>query len=195
MTATYERRISIPEDQLTERCRQGDLDAFGQVYARYEQNVFRYAYFLLGHSEDAADVKQETFLKAYQSISLFRGDASLLTWLLKICINLCRDRLRSRETRSLAFERIKHDFLTGDMGGVDPHTAAERSQTVRTILRALQGLSPAQREIIILREIEGLEYWEIAGALGCSAGTAKMRIFRARHCLKERVVSLLEPEE
>src|ERR1041385_3070379 len=98
MIAIEERRVQHSEAQLAERCRQGDLDAFGQVYMLYEGSVYRYAYYLLGHSEDAADVKQETFIKAYQAIGSFRGDSSLLTWLIRICVNLCRDRLRSRKS-------------------------------------------------------------------------------------------------
>jgi RNA polymerase sigma-70 factor, ECF subfamily len=195
MIAIDERHMQRSEEQLTERCRQGDLEAFGQVYMLYERNVYRYAFYLLGHSEDAADVKQETFLKAYQAIGTFRGNSSLLTWLFRICINLCRDRLRTRKSHHLLYEHIARETLEGDTHAQDPYVCAERSQTVAAILRGLQGLSPSQREIIILRDIEGMEYREIARALGCSAPTAKMRLFRARHCLKERVVSLMEARE
>ncbi|HLK60640.1 MAG TPA: RNA polymerase sigma factor [Chthonomonadaceae bacterium] len=195
MIAIDQRQIRRSEEQLTERCRQGDLDAFGQVYMLYERNVYRYAFYLLGHSEDAADVKQETFIKAYQAIGTFRGNSSLLTWLLKICINLCRDRLRTRKSHYLLYEHITRETLDGGTSAQDPYACAERSQTIATILRGLQGLSPAQREIIILRDIEGLEYGEIARALGCTAPTAKMRLHRARHSLKERVISLMEARE
>lgn len=195
MIALSERCMEISEEQLAARCRDGDLAAFHHLYARYEQNVFRYAYYLLGHREDAADIKQETFVKAWQAIGSFRGKASLLTWLLKICVNLCRDRLRSAESRTLFYERAKQEALTQDTNAIDPHAAAERSETVETIRRALQGLSPAQREILILHEIEGLDYREIARALGCTAGSAKMRLFRARHCLKDRVMAMMGLEE
>src|SRR5205807_4760918 len=97
MLATQEAFVHKPEDTVVARCRAGDLDAFGQVYAEHERHVFRYAYHLLGSREDADDVKQETFLRAFRAIAGFRADCSMRTWLLRICGNLCRDRIKSRE--------------------------------------------------------------------------------------------------
>src|SRR5690349_17299729 len=97
MEMTLQQRTqATAEQELIARCRAGDLDAFGLIYARHETSVFRYAYHLLGHHDDADDIKQETFLRAYRAIGTFRGDASMHTWLLKICGNLCRDRVRQR---------------------------------------------------------------------------------------------------
>src|SRR5438309_354898 len=96
MIATHEVAVNQTEDSVLARCRAGDLDAYGQVYAEHERHVFRYAYHLLRHSEDADDVKQETFMRAFQAISGFRSECSLRTWLLRICANLCRERMKAR---------------------------------------------------------------------------------------------------
>lgn len=186
-----EESTPISDDQLVARCRQSDMDAFGVLYTRYQQPVFRYAYYLLGHPDDADDVKQETFLRAYQSISAFRGGSSLLTWLLKICVNLCRDRNRRRERQHLSYESTLHD-VPADHAIHDPSAAVERAETVRTILRALHGIPVPLREILILHEIEGLDAQEIAAVLGCTPATARMRLCRARRTLKDRVISLLD---
>ncbi len=184
----------VSDEQLVERSRAGDMEAFGQIYARYERPVFRYAFFLLGREEDAADVKQETFLRAYHALRTYRAEARLLTWLLRICVNLCRDSRRSAESRNLSvgsaaeMDRLP---LTGSGEGGDPYLAAERGEVVQTILKALDGLPGALREVLVLYEIEGLDYRQVAQALGCSLPAARVRVFRARQCLKERVHSML----
>src|SRR5882724_7183056 len=193
MIAMHGITMQGTEDQLVARCRSGDLDAFGQIYAKYERQVFRYAYHLLGHRDDADDVKQETFVKAFQALSGFRSEASLQTWLLKICGNLCRDRIKSWERRKVQYDaRLDNDALSGDSYSEDPQEIVERSQLTDLIFRALRGMPAPQREIIVLHEIEDLSYEEIAGVLGCSRTSVKLRLFRARRCLKERVASLLK---
>jgi RNA polymerase sigma-70 factor (ECF subfamily) len=193
MLASHEVTMPMREDQLVARCRAGDLDALGQVYALYERQVFRYAYHLLGHREDADDVKQETFLRAYQSIGSFRNHASLLTWLLKICGNLCRDRVRSWERRKIIYDSGIAAEEVGLYAQVaDPCLVVERAHTTEIILSVLRELPTAQREIIILHEVEGLDHKEVAAILGCSPACAKVRLFRARRSLKERVAAHLK---
>jgi len=181
------------EDQLVARCRAGDLDAFAQIYAQYERQVYRYAFHLLGHRDDADDVKQETFVKAFLAMPGFRSEASLQTWLLKICGNLCRDRMKSWDKRKVQYDaRLEQDTLPGDAFAEDPMHIVARSQMTETVFLALQGMPAAQREIILLHEVEDLSYEEIANVLGCSRTSVKLRIFRARRCLKERVASLMK---
>jgi RNA polymerase sigma-70 factor (ECF subfamily) len=169
------------------------MDAFAQIYAQYERQVFRYAYHLLGHRDDADDIKQETFLKAYQAIGSFRSEASLQTWLLKICGNLCRDRMKSWDRRKVTYDSTLREETLGvsDESG-DPALIAERSEITDTIFRALRAMPEAQRVILTLHEIEDLDYEEISGILGCSRTSVKLRIFRARRALKERVSALLQ---
>ena len=184
--------MQVAEDQLVTRCRAGDQEAFALVYAQYERQVFRYAYHLLGHRDDADDIKQETFVKAYQAISSFRSESSLQTWLLKICGNLCRDRIKSWDRRKVTYDStLREDALGCTSIAEDPLSIVQRTQMTETIFKALRGLPPAQREIIVLHEIEDLSYEEIAGILGCSRTSVKLRLFRARRSLKERVASLM----
>ena len=104
------RKLEITEmaaETLLTRCRVGDRDAFAQVVAAYERSIFRYAYAMLGHREDALDVQQETFIRAYQALGAFRGDSSLLTWLLKICANLAGRACDSERGRDTPLRRLR----------------------------------------------------------------------------------------
>lgn len=194
MIATTGVRMPGAEDQLVTRCRAGDQDAFAQVYAQYERQVFRYAYHLLGNREDADDIKQETFLRAYQAIKSFRSESSLQTWLLKICGNLCRDRIKSWDRRKVVYDSTLRDEQLGASGeSEDPLAIVQRNEMTDTIFRVLRGMPEAQRIIIVLHEIEDLNYDEISAILGCSRTSVKLRLFRARRALKERVTSLMKP--
>jgi len=186
--------LQRPEEGVLARCRAGDLDAFGLVYDEHERHVFRFAYHLLGKHEDADDVKQETFLRAYRAIGNFRGECSLRTWLLRICANLCRDRMKARDRHPevLYDPLVAPDWFTDHSLVVDPHAVAERSQALQIIRRALRGMPVDQREIIVLRDMEDMSYEEIAGILGCSRSSVKLKLFRARKRLRERVESLMQ---
>jgi RNA polymerase sigma-70 factor (ECF subfamily) len=189
--------MHLGDDQLVARCCAGDLDAFGQVYARYERQVYRYAYRLLGNREEADDVKQETFLRAYRAIPGFRNDSSLLTWLMRICGNLCRDRLKSSQNRRevLYDPQATPESPHGNPAHTDPFAVIERAETTAIIRRALAGMPEKYREAVLLRDVENLSYEEIAGILGCSRPMVKLRLFRARRMLKERVEALSQARE
>ncbi len=180
--------------ELITRCRQGDLEAFGQIYARYARPVYRYAYHMLGDPDDADDLKQDAFVKAQRTLAGFRGDCSLQTWLLKIVGNLCRDRLKSRLRRGeVAWKpEMENDLRDARDGGGDPAALVERKDLHATVYGVLIGLPPAQRELIVLRDIEGLSYQQIADVLGCSVASVKLRLFRARRGFKERALSRLQ---
>lgn len=191
--ATTGATVLHPEDQLVARCRMGDDEAFGQIYERYERPVYRYAYHLLGHRDDADDVKQDTFVKAHRSIRRFRGECSLQTWLLKICGNLCRDRLRSCANRLevLSEPADLTDLRVTDNIDDDPEASAERACLMDAVLKALQGMPSAQREVIVLREVEDLSYEDIGNIVGRSQASVKLLVFRARRRFRERVAALL----
>jgi RNA polymerase sigma-70 factor, ECF subfamily len=191
MSAPLDMTWNTPEDQLITRCRAGDREAFALVYAQYERLVLHYAYRMLGHSEDARDVCQETFVRAFQSMPNFRGESSLQTWLLKICLNLCRNRNRSRGRETPLENRDVERAFRGEAAYTDPHTVAEQRQQVEVMQSALSSLPPAQRELIILREYEELSCEEIAGILDCAVVTVRVKLFRARARLRERVHRLL----
>lgn len=193
MQAPYEARMQVVEADIISRCQQGDLHAFEVVYTQYEQQVYRYAYHLLGHREDADDIKQETFLRAYQAIGKFRRDASLQTWLLRICGNLCRDKIRSWERRKVAATDLSTELNQyAAPSESNPAYIVEKNHTTEMILSVLNGLPSLLKEAFILHELEGFEYGEMASILECSSASAKLRVFRGRQMLKERVHSLLK---
>lgn len=197
MTAAAGVQVNDAETQIVAQCRAGNLDAFGQVYLRHEEAVFRHAFYLLAHHEDADDVKQETFLRAYRAFHTFRHDSSLRTWLLRICSNLCYDRLKRRrrepeisydpEQVRRCLDAASHDTWSDS----DPHGCLDRADTLQMLLRVLQTMSLPQRSLIAMHLLEGLGYKEIAQVLGCAPGAAKMRVLRATHQFKARVTALL----
>ena len=142
------------EAQIVRKVLQGDVNAFEDLVLEYEKNVYGITLRMTGNSEDAADMTQETFIKAFNSLQSFRGDSKFSVWLYRIATNVCLDFLRSRNrkpTVSLSVER-----------------------------RGLDALSPEYRQILLLREIQGLSYEEISQVLSLEVGTVKSRIFRAR---------------
>ena len=188
--------VQMTEEELITRCRAGELEAFAIIYSRYETQVYRYAYHIMGHREDADDIKQETFVRAHGAIAKFRSESSLQTWLLRICANLCRDRIKSWERRKVSYNSdLPEPLWSSAHEDTIPHVALERAETNALILRALHGLPAGHREVIVLHDIEDLNYEEIARILGCSHASAKLRVFRARRKLKERVTALLEVRE
>lgn len=186
--------MPFPEDRILTRCRAGDLDAFGTIYAQYEGLIYRYAFHLLGNAEDAQDARQETFIRAYQGLARFRGDSTLQTWLLTICGNVCRDRLKSwqRQKVVLCDPQTVQEQSAGNGVSNDPARMLDQAHTADVIRIALRGLPPSHREVIVLRDVECLEASEVAAILGCSRTVVNVRLFRARQQLKERVMALLK---
>lgn len=163
----------------------GDVNAFETLVKEYEKNVYNLALRMTGNSEDAADMSQEAFIKAYNSLSSFRGDSKFSVWLYRIVSNVCLDYLRSRTrkpTVSLSTENDDGEEVELDIAdeSQSPELLLDRSLTRDAVRRGLAALPPDHREILLLREIQGLSYEEIATALGLEAGTVKSRIFRAR---------------
>lgn len=192
------------EQTLLARSRSGDLEAFGLLYQRHEQMVYRHAYRLLEDPDEADDVRQETFVRAYQSLARFRGDAAFRTYLLSICGNLCRDRHRQRMRRPEhryglnAPDGARHAATVVSGGasfaGDDPLLRLEREGQAEMVWRALRQLPAAQREILLLRHVEGLDLDAVALAVGCTRLSAPVRLFRARSRFKEIYLTLLQEE-
>ncbi len=163
----------------------GDVNAYEALVKEYEKNVYNLALRMTGNSEDAADMAQEAFIKAYNSLTAFRGDSKFSVWLYRIVSNVCLDFLRSRsrkQTVSLSTENDDGEEVELDIADEthSPEQLLDRSLTRDAVRRGLAALPPDHREILLLREIQGLSYEEIADALGLEAGTVKSRIFRAR---------------
>ena len=163
----------------------GDVNAYEALVKDYEKNVYNLALRMTGNSEDAADMAQEAFIKAYNSLTAFRGDSKFSVWLYRIVSNVCLDFLRSRsrkQTVSLSTENDDGEEVELDIADEthSPEQLLDRSLTRDAVRRGLAALPPDHREILLLREIQGLSYEEIADVLGLEAGTVKSRIFRAR---------------
>ncbi len=178
---------------IVQQVLKGDTNAFEELVLEYEKKVYNVALRILGNSEDAADMTQEAFIKAYNSLPGFRGDSKFSVWLTRIVSNLCLDFLRSRSRRptvSLSVEDDGGDDVQLDVADVSqsPELLLERSLTRESVRRGLKALPEDYRQILLLREIQGLSYDEIAEALNIEVGTVKSRIFRGRKKLCEYLI-------
>lgn len=163
----------------------GDVNAYEALVKEYEKNVYNLALRMTGNSEDAYDMSQEAFIKAYNSLTAFRGDSKFSVWLYRIVSNVCLDFLRSKNRRptvSLSTENDDGEDVELDIAddSNSPELVLERGLTRDAVRRGLAALPDDHREILLLREIQGLSYDEIGEVLGIEPGTVKSRIFRAR---------------
>jgi RNA polymerase sigma-70 factor (ECF subfamily) len=189
-------KVIHPDDVLVQKCKNGDLDAFDQLVKRYETKVYSLAYRFTGNHADANDLAQETFIRVYQALSSFRGDSSFATWLYRVASNVCRDELRRQQRR----KKISLDEMMSQAGGnlyladegESPEESLEKSELQQAVQKCLNSLSDEHRLILIMREIQGLSYEEIAAALDCSLGTVKSRLNRSRQALKQKIIIDLE---
>ena len=170
------------ERSVLERARRGDAGAFEEIVRENEQTVYRLALRQLGNREDAEDAAQEVFLKAFTGLGSFRGESKISVWLYRITCNVCTDVLRKRrDSVSLSVETEEGELeLELPDERFDPVALTERSDLRAQVGEALKKLPADGREILLLREIGGQSYEEIAETLSLDIGTVKSRIFRAR---------------
>ncbi len=186
------------DEELVAMSKAGDLKAFEELVCCYERKIYTIAYRMMGNYEDANDLAQEAFLRAFQSINTFRGESSFSTWLCRIVTNVCRDELRKRYRISI--ESLDKEVSFGDweikkqIPASDPGPAEiyEQRELQLELQELIATLAPEFRLTLVLREIQGLTYEEIAEQLECSLGTVKSRISRARNYLKEKLLSRQE---
>lgn len=177
---TREEELRIVESVLG-----GDVNAFETLVLSYEKNVYNLALRMVKNPEDASDMAQEAFIRAYNSLASFRGESKFSVWLYRIVSNVCLDFLRSRSrhpTVSLSVENDEGEETELDIPdeSQSPEALLERRLTRDSVRRGLDALSEEYRQILLLREIQGLSYDEIAETLSMELGTVKSRIFRAR---------------
>ena len=173
------------ESRIVQKVIKGDVNAFEKLVLEYEKSVYNIALRMTGNSEDASDMTQEAFIKAYNSLQSFRGDSKFSVWIYRIATNVCLDFLRSKSrkpTVSLSVEDNEGEEVQLDVAdeSQSPELLLDRQMTRESVRRGLETLSPEYRQILLLREIQGLSYDEISQALGLEVGTVKSRIFRAR---------------
>ena len=186
------------DQQLVERVQRGDKQAFGLLVSKYQRKLNRLLSRLIRDSAEVEDVAQETFIKAYRALPSFRGESAFYTWLYRIGINTAKNYLVARDRRaptSTEFDADEaetfedasqlHDINT-------PERVLHSKQIGQTVNAAMEALPDELRNAIVLREIEGLSYEEIALEMNCPIGTVRSRIFRAREAVAERLRPLLD---
>ena len=172
------------ENEIIRSVLRGNVNDFEKLVTAYEKNVYNIALRMVGDPDDAADMTQETFIKAYRALSSFRGDSKFSSWLYRIASNVCLDFLRSRSRHpqvslSAVDEDDRATFELPDMRQ-NPEEQLMKKLGMEAVRRGLEQLPEQQRQILVLRELGGLSYAELAQTLGLEEGTVKSRIFRAR---------------
>jgi RNA polymerase sigma-70 factor (ECF subfamily) len=183
--------------ELVRRVQRGERAAFDLLVLRYQHKVVKLVARLLRDPAEAEDVAQEAFVKAYRAIGSFRGDSAFYTWLYRIAVNTARNAMASRQRRPLDYES---DLSESEQSTVEsrmrhsdtPEAVALSDEIHRTVNRAVGDLPEDLRTAVILREVEGLSYEEIAQAMDCPVGTVRSRIFRAREAIDRSLKPLLE---
>ena len=178
------------DQELVRRSQEGDQEAFRLLVERYEARIYTLACSIVGNPEAAQDAAQEAFFRAYQALPSFRGRSGFYTWLYRIAINVCLNAVQKErrridrtsldellETREIPAERL--------FGSAPPESDVERAELQEGIQAVLNSLSPDHRAVVVLKDIEGLSQQEIADTLGCSTGTVKSRLSRARAQMQE----------
>lgn len=202
---SYSRVLPLinTDESLIERCRTRDQRAYGEIVDRYKHSVFSYVYRMSGNETDAEDLTQEVFIRLFSSLDSFRQQSSLKTWVFRIAGNICIDRYRRQQKhKAIAFslddpisEFSQTSESTREIADVsyDPAKCLDQSETAGRIQAALSELPEKLRSVVVLFDIEGMPYEEIAAVLGCPLGTVKSRLFTARMHLRKRLKSYLEP--
>jgi RNA polymerase sigma factor (sigma-70 family) len=166
---------------LIRQAKLGDNEAFSKIVSRYSSQVYRQAFAMLGERMEAEDVSQEAFLKAYKGLQKLESEYAFVSWMTQIVFRLCYDRLQKRKKQAeLLVEQ--NDAYTSDRG-----EQIQRKQMQLSIQEAMAHLSPEQREIIILKDVQGFAYDEIANLLQIAVGTVKSRVHAARLKLKKEL--------
>ena len=193
------RPVPIEDVELIERVKAGQTEAYGKLVRKYQDRVFNTCWRICGHLEDARDLTQEAFLKAFEGVGSFRKQSGFYTWLCRIAVNLALSSRRSAKTRrtlslehgagTQAEELARH---VGKASGVDPQDAVSDAELQGCVARALQTLDDDHRAVVVLRDIEGIDYREIGEILEIPPGTVKSRLHRARMTLREAILPSLQ---
>lgn len=175
------------DDHLIEQTRQGDRLAYGELIARYQVQVYHFSRRLLGSAECAQDITQDVFIRAFLALDTWRPDAAFAAWLLRIARNACLDVLRAQQRYpQVSLEaQTEHEQLVAHSPSAEEH--AIQAQRLEQLEEALSKLSVEHREILILRDIEGFSYQEVAELLEINTGTVRSRLSRGRAALMQQI--------
>jgi RNA polymerase sigma-70 factor, ECF subfamily len=194
----------VSDAQLVERFKGGDHSAFNEITRRYQHKVYRICYRWMGQEQIASEVAQDVFVALFRSLSRFRGEAQLSTWIYRVSINHCKNRRMYQHRRAIH----RHDSLDQPIGEEEdsrrrelpaddpmPDAGLHQSQAQQLLQQALDQLDEEQRYIIVLRDLEDLSYEEIGELLGLPRGTVKSRLHRARGQLAKVLARHIKQED
>ncbi len=191
--------MEIIERELIKKSQKGDIESFEKLISSYQKKVFNIAFGMMRNHDDAYDISQEVFIRVFKSIRKFKGQSSFSTWLYRITTNACLDELRRRKNNKNIIsidQEIQLEegevFRQIEDDGPTPELAAERNELREIIGEAISQLSDEHKEVIVLRDIQGFSYDDIADIIKCPQGTVKSRINRARRTLKEILKNKME---
>lgn len=190
---------SLDDLSLVELCRGGQTEAFGALVCRYQDRLYPTILRLIGSSEDAEDVLQDAFVRAFERLDQFHGDSSFYTWIYRIAVNLALSGYRRRQVR-VPLKRSRTGSVPGasepaDLSAeADPTISLERAEREKIVENALERLGPEHRAVVILKDFDGHRYEEISAILDIPVGTVRSRLHRARCELRELLRDLVDEE-
>ena len=191
--------VELEDTELVRKSQRGDTQAFNELVTKYRGKVYAMIYNMVHNEQDAWDLAQDGFLKAWKSIRLFRGQSAFYTWLYRIMMNVTIDWMRRKRItgdtefdEELGVKGVEAGASTVPQAAPLPHQKIEREEIRNRIDAAVEKLSPEHRAVILMREMDGMQYEEIAESLGCSLGTVMSRLFYARRKLQGALRDLYE---
>lgn len=191
------------DETLARWSRQGDQEAFGELVRRHSAKIYAKVHQLLRDEQEALEVSQEAWVRAWQKLNQFRGEANFTTWVTRVAINMCFDHIRQRRRlNKSAHESIENMTEMGipweshiSAEEPDPTVGLEREELRQMISRALDYISEVQRQAIVLHDLEGYEYKEVAKLMRCSVGTVMSRLFYGRRKLAKILTEMMQEQD
>jgi RNA polymerase sigma-70 factor (ECF subfamily) len=188
---------NITDKEIIERVKNGDKKAYDLLVLKYQQRVINLISRFVKNHADALDISQDTFIKAYKALPNFRGESAFYTWLYRIAVNTAKNHLtvQSRKITKSDYDVTEIEQIEGNMSLTEqttPENLLLKDELQETVLNAIENLPEDLKSAIMLREIEGLSYAEIAAAMECPVGTVRSRIFRAREIIDNKIKPLLK---
>jgi RNA polymerase sigma-70 factor (ECF subfamily) len=184
------------EEELIHKARMGDVQAYGSLVEKYQYRIFNLIRRLVSQEDVVEDLAQEVFIKVFRKIGDFRAESSFYTWMYKIALNTCRNYYRRQSPTVVELDRYEErDSLPGTVSPETPEEVLFRQRRAGQVREALDKLPPEQKEVLVMRDLEGFSYQEIAVILELPIGTVRSRIFRGRYNMKGLLTDGFEEEE
>jgi RNA polymerase sigma-70 factor (ECF subfamily) len=180
--------VELSDSELVKQCQAGEMSAFEELVSRYHQKVYMVSLGLLRNRDDAMEVAQEAFFRAYRKINSFQGGSSFYTWIYRIAVNISIDTQRRQRRNPLDFRESMDGVMEAQNEvAKDPFTDVHDRELREKLTKAINDLTPEHKAVIVLRTIEGMSYKDIGQILGCSEGTVMSRLHYARKKLQDKL--------